>query len=94
MRRTFRPSLRIIFSGGRALLTFASVAVGVGHVAVCAVSDPKQRSVLSPLRLRKVCCFSVVSCALGVSQDEEPFAFVGRTDFFRRKQACRNAITH
>jgi hypothetical protein len=70
------------------------MAVAVGHKIVCAVSEPEQRSDLSPLRRRKVSCFSLLSCALGVSQDEESFAFVRRTDFFRRKQPCLNAITH
>ena len=55
--RTFLPSFRIIFSGGRALLTEASVAVTVG-------------------------------------QDEETFAFMRRTDFFRCKQTRRNPVTH
>ena len=46
------------------------------------------------MRLRKVSCFSPLSCALGVSQDEETFAFMRRTDFFRRKQSRLNAVTH
>ena len=59
----------IIFSGGRARVTCASVAVAVGHsVVVCDVSDPKQRSVRSALRLMKVSCPSQLSCARGVSQ--------------------------
>ena len=74
----------------------------------------------------KLSCFSVVSCARGVSQswaltskrpfgfpaeislreapfaedtltvgqDEQPFTFMRRADFLRRKQPCLNAITH
>lgn len=76
-------------------MTRESVAVAVGHkVAVCAVSEPKQRSVLSPLRLMKLACRSPLSCALGVSQDEQSFALVRSADFLRRKQPRRNAITH
>lgn len=70
------------------------MAVAVGHKIVCAVSEPEQRSVLSPFRARNVSCFSLLSCALGVSQDEEPLTLVRSTDFFRRKQPCLNAVTH
>jgi len=86
VRRTFRPSLRIIFSGVRARCTSESVAVAVGQRAVCAVSDPKHRSVRSPLRFMKLCCFSVVSCARGVSQSwaltsNRPFGFPAEISF-------------
>lgn len=42
-------------------------------------------------------CVSLVepgSCARGVGQNKEAFALVRSTDFFRRKQARRNAETH
>ena len=32
--------------------------------------------------------------ALAVREDEEPFTLVGRTDFRRREEACRNAVAH
>ena len=32
--------------------------------------------------------------ALADSEDEEPLAFVGRTDFRRREEACRKAVAH
>jgi hypothetical protein len=78
--------LRIIFSGGRARRTSESVAVAVGHKAVCAVSDPKQRPVRSPLRFMKLSCFSVVSCARGVNHiaaltSNLPFGFPAKISF-------------
>ena len=32
--------------------------------------------------------------ALSDGEDEQPLAFVGRTDFRRRKEACRKAVAH
>jgi len=86
---TLRPSLRIIFSGGLARVTVASVAVAVGHMTTLTSSlflgFPAETS---------FCVIPFVEETLAVGQDEEPFPLVGRTDFFRSKQACRNAITH
>lgn len=67
-------------------LAFASVAVAVGHCAACVGSGipPAPNCMFGPP-------FSP-SVARGVPQDVEPFAAMGRPDFFRSVQSRRNAV--
>ncbi len=64
------------------------LARGVGQSRSISVRFPPLERV--PEQARGVGQFA----AFPVGEDEEPLALVGRTDFRRRKQACRNAVAH
>jgi hypothetical protein len=51
-------------------------------------SSPSRRSITSRWDA------PFIDDTLTASQDEQPFAAVRRTHFFRAKQACRNLVTH
>jgi len=65
-----------------------ALARGVGHSRNSSVRFPPLDRV--PEQARGV--GQLVTLAGG--EDEEPFAPVGRTDFRRRKEACRKAVAH
>ena len=65
-----------------------ALALGVGHSRSISVRFPPLERV--PEQARGV--GHVVPLADG--EDEQPLALVGRTDFRRRKEACRKAVAH
>jgi hypothetical protein len=65
-----------------------ALARGVGHSRSSSVRFPPLDRV--PEQARGV--GQLVTLADG--EDKEPFALVGRTDFRRRKEACRKAVAH
>ena len=65
-----------------------ALALGVGHSRSISVRFPPLERV--PEQVRGV--GHVVPLADG--EDEQPLALVGRTDFRRRKEACRKAVAH
>ena len=65
-----------------------ALALGVGQSRSISVRFPPLERV--PEQARGVGQLVV----LAVREDEEPLALVGRTDFRRRKEACRKAVAH
>ena len=65
-----------------------ALARGVGHIRSISVRFPPLERVPEQAR-------GVGQCVAGpVGKDEEPFAPVWRTDFRRRKEACRKSVAH
>ena len=65
-----------------------ALALGVGHIRRISVRFPPLERV--PEQARGVGQFVTLSDG----EDEQPLAFVRRTDFRRRKEACRKAVAH
>jgi hypothetical protein len=65
-----------------------ALARGVGHSRIISVRFPPLERV--PEQARGVGQF----VALSDGEDEQPLAFVGSTDFRRRKEACRKLVAH
>jgi hypothetical protein len=65
-----------------------ALALGVGHIRSISVRFPPLERV--PEQARGIGQFA----AFADGKDEQPLASVGRTDFRRRKEACRKLVAH